>query len=428
MIKFPLSNRDGKLFIEEVSALRLAEEYDTPLYVMSETRIRENYRRLSSTMISHYPKTRILYAAKANTNISILKILRSEGALLDTVSPGEVFTAFKAGFKSGEMLYTGTSVRDDELEYLLKSKVMINVDSLSQLHRILNIEAPKMLSFRINPRAGAGHHKHVITAGAKAKFGLWEDEALEAYKRAREKGVEKFGIQMHIGSGILDPTPFLKGIERFFKILGKVSQRVGINFEFIDLGGGLGVPYRPEEKEMEIEHFSDEVTRRFKQGVKKFGLGEPELWIEPGRYLVADAGVLLTRINTLKSNPIRKFAGVDAGFNILIRPVLYGAYHHILVANKLDEEPTEIYDIVGPICESGDALARDRRLPILSEMDLVAVLNAGAYGFSMCSNYNSRPRPAEVLVKKDEHALIRAKESFEDLLQSQRIPYWLRDG
>ncbi|MGB9623001.1 MAG: diaminopimelate decarboxylase family protein, partial [Candidatus Bathyarchaeia archaeon] len=193
-------------------------------------------------------------------------------------------------------------------------------------------------------------------------------------------------------------------------------------------GGGLGVPYRPDENEMDIEHFSDEVTRGFRKWVEKFGLGEPELWIEPGRYLVADAGILLTRVNTLKSNPIRRFAGVDAGFNILIRPMLYGAYHNILVANKLDEEPTETYDVVGPICESGDALAIDRRLPMLSEGDLLAVLNAGAYGFSMCSNYNSRPRPAEVLVKKDELALIRARESFEDLLHNQRIPDWLRDG
>ncbi|MBS7630913.1 diaminopimelate decarboxylase [Candidatus Bathyarchaeota archaeon] len=428
MIKPPLSNRDGRLFIEEVSTLRLAEEYDTPLYVVSETKIRENYRRLSSALSSRYPKTRILYAAKANTNISILKILRSEGAFLDTVSPGEVFTAFKAGFKPGELLYTGTSVRNDELEYLLKSKILINVDSLSQLRRILDIEAPKTISFRVNPKAGAGHHKHVITAGAKAKFGLWEDEALEAYRIARDRGVEKFGIQMHIGSGILELSPYLKGVEKFFKILGKIGRSVGISFEFIDLGGGLGVPYRPEQNEINIEHFSDEVARLFREGVKQFGLEEPELWIEPGRYLIADAGILLTKVNTLKSNPTRKFAGVDAGFNTLIRPILYGSYHHILVANKLDEEPTETYDVVGPICESGDALARDRRLPRLSEGDLLAVLNAGAYGFSMCSNYNSRPKPAEALVKKDEHTLIRARESFEDLLLKQRIPDWLMIG
>lgn len=425
MIKPPLSNREGRLFIEEVSALRLAEEYDTPLYVMSEMRIRENYRRLASALSSHYPKTRILYAAKANTNISIMKILRSEGAFLDTVSPGEVFTAFKAGFHPSEILYTGTSVRNDELEYLLKSKILINVDSLSQLRRILEIEVPKTISFRVNPKAGAGHHKHVITAGAKAKFGLWEDELLEAYKIAKERGVEKFGIQMHIGSGILEPNPYLKGVERFFKILGKVSQTVGIGFEFIDLGGGLGVPYRLGENEIDIERFSKEVTQLFRQGLKKFGLGEPELWIEPGRYLVADAGILLTRVNTLKSNPTRRFAGVDAGFNTLIRPILYGSYHHILVANKLDENPKETYDVVGPICESGDALARDRCLPRLSEGDLLAVLNAGAYGFSMCSNYNSRPKPAEVLVKRDKHALIRARESFENLLLNQRIPDWL---
>lgn len=428
MIKPPLSNRDGRLFIEDVSTLRLAEEYDTPVYVMSETRIRENYRRLASALGGNYPKTRILYSAKANTNISILKILRSEGACLDAVSPGEVFTAFKVGFKPSEVLYTGTSVRNDELEYLLKSKVIINVDSLSQLHRMLDIEIPETLSFRINPEAGAGHHEHVITAGAKAKFGLWEDEAVEAYKTAKDRGVEKFGIQMHIGSGILDPKPYLKVIDRFFKILGVVSRSVRIDFEFIDLGGGIGVPYREEEEEIDIERFSKRVTRVFRDGLKKFGLGGPELWVEPGRYLIADAGILLTRVNTLKSNPARKFAGVDAGFNVLIRPILYGSYHQILVANRLDEESVDTYDVVGPICESGDALARERKMPRLSEGDLLAVLNAGAYGFSMSSNYNSRPRPAEVLVKKDRHALIRLRESLEDLLSKQETPDWLYES
>jgi len=427
MIRTPLENVEGELYIDGVSTLKLAEEFGTPLYVMSESRVRENYRRLNSVFSRKYKRTRIFYAAKANTGLSILRILKNEGANLDTVTTGEVFAALKAGFPHDRVLFTGTSVTTDELEYLLSKRVMVNVDSLSQLDRLLKIGVPKILSVRINPELGAGHHEHVITAGKASKFGVWENDAFKFYQIAKKAGVKKFGIHMHIGSGIMDVDPLVKAAEKLLSVAKAIHDNLGVAFDFVDFGGGIGVPYRPEEKEFDLEGFSDKLVGLFKARVAEYSLGEPELWLEPGRYLVADAGVLLTRVNTLKFTPFRRFAGIDAGFNALIRPVMYGSYHHVLVANKLNQPSTEEYDLAGPLCESGDVLARERLLPQLSEGDLLAVLNAGAYGFSMSSQYNSKPRPAEVLVSKGRYELIRKRETFQDLLRGQKIAGWLKD-
>ena len=419
-------NRNGLLHIEGVSALRLAEEFDTPLYVISETRIRENYRRLRDTLSKHNGKVRVYYSAKANTNLSVLRILKSEGAYVDTISPGEVYLALKAGFSPERILFTGTSVRDDELRFLVNSKVTINVDSLSQLRRFLGLSTPNLLSFRVNPEIGAGHHAHVITAGKDSKFGIWESDVIEAYRRAREAGAEKFGMHMHIGSGILEVEPFLVAAEKLLEIAGSVHKELGIGFDFIDFGGGLGVPYRPNEKALDLDLFAERVLRLFKDRVVEYGLGDPFFCVEPGRFIVCDACILLTRVNTVKVTPHKRFVGVDAGFNTLIRPVMYGSYHHMVLANRLDAPEEEIYDVAGPICESGDLLASERKLPKVREGELLAILNAGAYGYSMSSQYNSRPRCAEVLVKNDKYCLVRERENFDDLMKRQKRPPWLK--
>ncbi len=421
-----LENRDGILYIDNVSTVKLAEEFDVPLYVLSENRIRENFRRLKEALLKYYSKTRIYYSAKANTNIAVLKILADEGAYLDAVSPGEVFLALKAGFPPEKILFTGTSVRDDELKFLTNLGVTINIDSLSQLKRLLNFYTPKILSVRVNPEIGAGHHEHVITAGRNSKFGIWETDVLKVYNMALEAGVERFGIHMHIGSGILEIEPFLLAAEKLLKIAQNVHEKLGLIFEFIDFGGGLGVPYRPEDKPLDVNLFAEKMLTLFKCRIEEYHLGEPYFCLEPGRFIVCDAGILLTRVNTIKITPFKKFIGVDAGFNTLIRPAMYGSYHPIVVANRLYELEEEIYDIAGPLCESGDILARDRKLPKIFEGDLLAILNAGAYGFSMSSQYNSRPRCAEVLVKGGKYALIRERETFEDLLRGQIIPEWLK--
>ena len=417
----PLENSDGELYFDGVSAAELAEQFDTPLYVVSESRIRDNYERLHNALTSNYEKVKIYYAAKANSNLSVLKILETEGACLDAVSPGEVSMALTPGFPAERILFTGTSVRNDELKFLADSNVTVNVDSLSQLDRLLKIKVPSVLSVRVNPEIGAGHHDHCITAGKNTKFGLWETNAVKAYKTAKEAGVERFGIHMHVGSGVLNVEPFLLALDKLLSVAKKVHDEIGIHFEFVDMGGGLGVPYKPEDKELDLSLFSEKVLSLFKSKIAEYGLGEPFFCVEPGRYLVCDASILLTRVNTVKVSPFKKFVGVDAGFNTLIRPTMYGSYHHVLVANKLETPEEETYDVVGPVCESGDILAKDRRLPKVDEGDLLAVLNAGAYGYSMSSQYNARPRAAEVLVKNGKYALIRERETLDDLMSGQRM-------
>jgi diaminopimelate decarboxylase len=214
--------------------------------------------------------------------------------------------------------------------------------------------------------------------------------------------------------------PFLAALDKLLNIAKRAHEQAGVDFEFIDVGGGIGIPYTPEDKPLDLQVYSDKVLSLFKSKISQFGLGTPYFCVEPGRYLVADASVLLTTVNTVKTTPYKKYIGVDAGFNTLIRPAMYGSYHPIMVANKLVATEEEKYDIAGPICESGDLLARDRRLPKVDEGDLLAVLNAGAYGFSMSSQYNARPRAAEVLVKEGKYKLVREREQLDDLMSSQQ--------
>ncbi len=420
-LREPLEDRKGSLFFDGFSVKELAEKHDTPLYVLSEKRIRDNYNRLHNALISNYKHLRVYYACKANTNLTVLRILQSEGAYLDTVSPGEVFMGLSSGFTPDRILFTGTSVRTDELTFLAGAGITVNIDSQSELDRLLKITVPPILSVRVNPEVGAGHHSHCITAGPESKFGLWAEETIQAYAIAKRARVERFGIHMHIGSGILELEPFALAVEKLLSIAKRVHDEVGIDFEFIDIGGGFGIPYKPEDKDLDLTEFSNKVIAPFKAKVKEFGLGKPFLCVEPGRYLVCDASILLTKVNTIKVTPAHNYVGVDAGFNTLVRPTMYGSYHTILVASKLAKADKETYNVVGPICESGDALAKDRQLPEVEEGDLLAVLNTGAYGFSMSSQYNSRPRAAEVMIRQGKDVLVRKREEISDLMASQRM-------
>jgi diaminopimelate decarboxylase len=417
----PLEDHKGVLYFDGLSVEELAKKYDTPLYVISEKRIRENYNRLYDAISSKYKDLRIFYACKANTNLSVLKVLQSEGAYLDAVSPGEVFLGLNGGFTPDHILFTGTSVRNDELKFLVDTGITINIDSQSELDRLLKIAVPPMISVRVNPETGAGHHDSCVTAGPQTKFGLWEEDALKAFAAAKKARVERFGIHMHIGSGLLEIDPYIQAVKKLLGIAKRAHDELGIVFDFIDLGGGFGVPYNPTDKELNLSEFTSKVISLFKSKVKEYNLGKPFLHIEPGRYLVCDASVLLTTVNTVKITPHRKFIGVDAGFNTLIRPAMYGSYHQILIANKLNRKRTETFDVVGPICESGDVLAKDRELPPVDEGDVLAILNAGAYGFSMSSQYNSRPRAAEVMIRQGKPVLVREREQFQDLIASQRM-------
>jgi len=415
-------NDKGHLTIGGADAVDLADRYGTPLYVIDEMRIRDNYRRLYRAFSERYSRFQIFYACKANTGLAVMRILEEEGSGIDAVSPGEIYTSLMAGFEPERILYTGNNVTDSELRFAVDAGVMINVDSRSQLRRLAEI-APEGLriSFRVNPLVGAGHHEHCITGGEMSKFGIMESEAAEVYSLAVDMGFEPVGIHAHIGSGILDPEPFMLAVESLMDIAGRVSEESGVEFDFIDFGGGLGIPYRPEEEPLDIEEFASRITGLFREKLSEYGLGKPVICLEPGRYIVGDASYLLTRVNTVKES-YRRFAGVDAGFNTLLRPAMYGSYHHILVADRPLDEAVEEIDIAGNVCESGDLFARDRKLPEIHEGDVLVVMNAGAYAFSMASQYNSRPRPAEVLVRDGESEVVRERETFADLLSKQTVP------
>lgn len=417
------TNEKGNLCIGGADAIELTNEYDTPLYVIDEEKVRNNYKRVYGAFSAQYNDFKIFYACKANTNLAVMRILEQEGSGIDAVSPGEIYTSLLAGFEPERILFTGNNATDDELKFAVDSGVTINLDSISALRRLSNLTDPEKvkISFRINPKVGAGHHEHCITGGDLSKFGIMEEEAAEVYSMACDLGFTPIGIHTHIGSGILDPEPFMLAVETLMDVAGRVKEQAGIKFEFIDFGGGLGIPYTPEESKLDIETFSKEITDLYKDKLNEYDLGKPTMCIEPGRYIVGDASILLTKVNTIKQS-YRKFAGVDAGFNTLLRPSMYGSYHHIVVANKPKAENVQHIDIAGNICESGDLFARDRPMPEIEEGDVLAILNAGAYAFSMSSQYNSRPKPMEVLVNKGESEIVRERETFADVIANQNVP------
>jgi len=410
-----LSFSKNNIFIEKISVADLAEKYGTPLYVYSETRLRENANRLKTALKKHYPHSQLFYAVKANNNPAILKILQSEELGADASCPAEIWLAEKAGFSKDKILYSGVYNKDEELRYGLKSKVAINLDAPSLLPRLLKIGKPPLISFRINPGIGNSGAEKLIMAGPEARFGIFEKDALQCYADAKKAGIKRFGIHMMTGSNVLDPKYFPVVAEKLFDIAGKIAQQVGITFEFIDIGGGLGVPYRGE-KELDVDQVISEVAKVFQKKIKTYPLGNPKLMLEPGRYLVCNMGILLTRVTTIKKTK-KTFVGIDAGFNTLLRPKLYDAYHEVLVDGQTTATPCEKVSLCGPICENDDILARDRLLPKLKENDLLVFKNAGAYGFGMSSQYNSRPRSAEIMVKGNKARVIRKREEFEDLVR-----------
>ncbi|MHA1145374.1 MAG: diaminopimelate decarboxylase [Candidatus Helarchaeota archaeon] len=423
-----LSAKGNELLIGGVSTVDLAKKYETPLYVINEETIKQRIEALKKAFTPYYENIRIHYAVKANSNLQVLKIMNRIGISLDVVSPGEIFLAQKAGFSPDRILYTGNNYSQDDLIYAVKTGVMINLDAPSQLNRLVRLldtvegANPNLLiCYRVNPEFGGGHHMHAITAGPDVKFGIFEDDIIDAYKNAKDAGFAKFGIHMHIGSGILDLETFEIASTKFLEIIELIATRLGITFEFVDFGGGIGIPYRPTEKPLDLDAYAKNYSTKLKELSEKLGWNPPILAIEPGRFLVAEACVLLSTVTTIKPVKDKVWVGIDTGLNALIRPAMYGSYHHILAANKMDEKETREYQIGGPICESGDVFTRDQKLPTLEEDDLLAILDAGAYGFTMASHYNARLRPAEVLIRQGKPILVRERETLEDLLKHQII-------
>lgn len=408
--------RDGEMIIGGLSATEIADRYGTPVYVTDEEALRNNFRRIHKAF-NKQMSTRIHYACKANSNMAILKILEQEGACIDAVSLGEVLTCLKVGYNPERIMYTGVNVSNEELEGLVEAGVHINLDSFSALRRLASISIDAPISFRVTPGIGSGHHEKVITGAKNSKFGVPIEDIVDAYREAMDLGFKPKGLHAHIGSGGLSVEPFLDLMEILLGVVSDLKDELGLKLEFLDMGGGIGIPYRPNEKPMDIEELATELTTMVKEESEVRTLA-----VEPGRYIVADSTVLLTRCVDVKRTSRKNFVGVDAGFNTLIRPAFYDSYHHVVIANKFGRACTERFDVVGPICESGDYLARDRVLPEPEEGDLIAVYDTGAYGFVMSSQYNSRPRCREVLVDKGEMALIRDKEDMDDIWRHQTIP------
>ncbi len=399
--------KGNSLYLGGVRAEELLGRHGSPLYVYEEGTIRRKYAELFGGIRSE--KLKIYYACKANTNVHILKLLKDLGAGLEAVSEGEVLAALKAGFRRDRIMFTCDNITEEELRFLVRKRVQVNIDSLSQLEKYGRLNPGGAVGIRVNQGIGAGHHQHVITGGASSKFGIYHSQLDGAKRIAVAHGLTISGIHQHIGSNILDESIFLRAMQAILNTAGKFDDLKYINF-----GGGLGVPYRPGERPLSMKRLGSRIVSVFDRFCKDYG-GSPDMIFEPGRYLVCEAGVLLVKVTDIKQNPGKKFVGVDSGFNHLIRPTLYGSYHPVINVSNLRGKREKV-SIAGNICESGDIFASDRLVPACKEGDTLAILNAGAYGFAMSSNYNTRPRPAEIMASKGRSWVIRKREKAKDII------------
>jgi diaminopimelate decarboxylase len=414
-----LEIKNNHLCIGGVDTVKLAKEYGTPLYVTSEDRLRDNYRRFAGA----FKGASLFFAAKSNNSLVVQRILAQEGAGADAFSDGEIYLARLAGIPPQKILFTGNSKTDAELAYAVDAGVMVSIDShdeLAALSKIAKGRGKKVrVAFRVNPEISGDTHPKLATGLKISKFGIPRPEIVDTYREARGlHGIVPVGIHCHIGSQILETAPYTETVNRMMDLVAQICDF--IDLEFVDIGGGFGIPYQKDVKTPTPQDWAKAIVPVFKKRCKEMGIS-PELHIEPGRYIVADTTVLLTNVNTVKK-AYSTFVGVDAGFNTLIRPAMYDSYHEVVVANKAGEKGAGTYTVAGPVCESGDILARDRKLPAVKKDDILALLDAGAYGFCMSSQYLARPRSAEVLVHGGKAELIRKRETYDDLLQNQLIP------
>lgn len=401
----------NRLAFGNASAQDLVRQFGSPLYVYQEDVLRETCRRVKK-MVS-YPKFVVNFSIKANSNIALLNIVREEGLRGDAMSPGEIFLLERAGFRSPEMFFIPNNVAVDEFVFARDRGIQTSVDSLDQLQTYGQLFPGAKIAVRINPGIGDGHHDKVVTAGENAKFGVHISQIPEIQATAKKYGLTINGLNMHIGSNFLDDTNYLQAVD-ILLTLGKQFA----DLDFIDIGGGLGISYDDSEAELNLKALGQRLDDLFYCYAETYGK-QITFAIEPGRYICAECGILLVTVYSIKTNPKKTFIGTDGGFNVLVRPMAYGSYHEIVNCHNVFGEKYCV-DICGNICESGDMLAHDRPLTATAVGDILAVMDAGAYGYSMASNYNARLRPAEVLVTlAGEVQLIRRRDSFEDLACNQ---------
>jgi diaminopimelate decarboxylase len=413
--------RNGEMFAEEVPLARIAAEAGTPAYVYSLRTLKRHFRVFDQSFaaVPHI----ICYSVKANSNIALLSAFVKEGSGFDIVSGGELFRALKAGADPQKIVFSGVGKKNQELEYALKSNIlMFNVESEQELDALNEIasglgkKAP--ISLRINPDVDPQTHPYISTGMKKAKFGVDIKHSLETYRKAVSlPNIEVVGVDCHIGSQLTTVAPFVDALARVREYLDRVLvgslRKEGARIRYLDLGGGLGINYNDE-----MPPHPEEYARAIVDGLE--GL-DVTLILEPGRVIVGNAGILLTEVQYMKETEAKKFVVVDAGMNDLIRPALYGSYQAIRPVVDRGGEPI-VADVVGPICESGDFFAKDREIARPTRGDLLAIMSAGAYGFTMASNYNSHPKPPEILVDGHDYYIIRARETLDDLIRGETIP------
>jgi len=411
---------NDELCCEAVAVGDIARQVGTPFYLYSYNTLR-NHFHIFDTAFSDVPHI-TCFAVKANSNIAILRVFANEGGGVDIVSGGELYRALQAGVDPGKIVYSGVGKRIDEIEQALDADIlMFNVESSQEMEVINECAGRKKkkagIALRVNPDVDPETHPYISTGLKENKFGIDVDHSFEAYKRARSlSNLDIKGVSCHIGSQLTKLSPFIDALSRLKKLI-RLLEGEGIHVRYLDLGGGLGITYHEE---------TPPHPTAYAQAIMEASRDLSCTFIfEPGRVIVGNAGILVTSVLYTKENEAKKFVVVDAGMNDLMRPSLYKSYHHIQAVSRKTQN-TIVADVVGPICESGDYLAKERQMPAFKRGDLMAVMSAGAYGFSMSSNYNSRPRVAEVMVQGDLFNVIRQREQYEDITRGETIPDELR--
>ena len=412
--------REDELYCEDVAVQKIAAEVGTPFYLYSHATLKRHFKAFSDAFAGM--QKLICFSAKANTNLAVLKLFATAGCGLDIVSGGELFKGIQAGFTPDRIVYSGVGKRIDEIDYALKSDIlMFNLESLDEL-QLINQRAGQLnqrarIAIRVNPDVDPKTHPYISTGLKKNKFGIDTAAALEGYRLAGNlENIEVVGIDCHIGSQITEAGPFEDALQSIKALVLQLKSDLGIQIQYIDMGGGLGITYADETPPS-----LEEYAKAFLKNLKGMGL---TLILEPGRVLVGNAGILVTRVLYQKAGKGKNFIIVDAGMNDLMRPTLYNAFHAIEPIVRT-QAPLTVADVVGPICESGDFLGVDRNLTEVSADDLLAVMSTGAYGFVMSSNYCSRPRVAEVMVKNNQYHVVKERETYQDLVKGESIPAFM---
>jgi len=395
----------------------IAQQFGTPLYVYSTSTIRANYHRLDSAFADAGVGINLFYAIKACNNLNIARILVNQGAGIDAASPNEILLAEELGVDPSKIIFTGNNLSQSDIEFAIRRNVVFNVDDAGILPRIFKVGVPDIMCFRVNPGGDSSVTGHLTFGGAQAKFGVHPNDILEAYSEAKNSGVRRFGVHMMPGSCALSVKYFKKNTETLLDIMEPVVRELDIDLEFVDLGGGLGIPYRDHEKALDVCAVAREVRRAFAQR-KEWLTENTKVCMEPARYFVGNAGFLIGTVHSIKERDV-PIIGTDISMNVLARPAMYGegGYHRILF-DRRENDPKTSAGVCGQVCENTDFWINERSIPASVEVgDRMVVLDAGAYGYSMSYQYNGRLRPAEVLISDDgEIRLIRKKEDFQDVI------------